>query len=273
MNVMAKMLKELQFRIPIEVLRQAFKDDIVDWNRAPISLQEQIMSKVIRPRVLVDIDLYGGTEAIVSLDGINPEWIDDNYSQIYTIPPERLDNKNIVSILSVSYIPYYTSYNALSIGTGSVNPLSLSDIATATQRLSDSYSNIPILSNARCDLLGPRTVIIRDQMKITGAYQLRCILGYDEALNGIKPRSIDNFCRLCELAVKSYIYNKLLVRMDRGQLIGGMDLGAFKSYVDGLSDAEEMYRTYLKEIWAKVALMNDQPRFTRFIKSMFPASI
>jgi hypothetical protein len=69
-------------------------------------------------------------------------------------------------------------------------------------------------------------------------------------------------------AVKAYLYNKLIVPINSGYLSGGQELGMFKSVLEGYSDAEENYQTYLKEIWGQVAFMNDTSRYSYFISSM-----
>jgi hypothetical protein len=43
-------------------------------------------------------------------------------------------------------------------------------------------------------------------------------------------------------------------------------LGSLKSYVEQLSDHEEMYNTYLRDVWQVTAFHNDTPNFERFIR-------
>lgn len=273
MNIINTMVSHLQFKIPNEILQEAFKDDTYQYHTAPLSLTERIMNKVIRPRVMVDMNLVGGIISLISLEGLQPGWLPDNYTQIYRIPPDRTNHRQIMSVLSVSYLPFYTSYNAMGVGSGTINPLTMTDVPIALQRVMDSHSNIPVVSNASVELIGPDTVAIRDQLRVYGAYHLKCLLGYDEALTNINPRSYPEFFTLCELAVKSYIYNKLYIRLDQAYMVGGMELGAFKSYIDDLRDAEEMYMTHLNEVWRKVGFMNDKYGYTNFLKIMINPSI
>ena len=91
---------------------------------------------------------------------------------------------------------------------------------------------------------------------------------FSENLNNISPRSWEAFAKLCVLAVKAFIYNELLIEIDQAYLQGGQELGAFKNYVDGLSDANDMYLTHLKEVWMVTAVMNDVHAHTRIIKLM-----
>jgi hypothetical protein len=224
-----------------------------------------ILNKVIKPRVLVDTNLVGGTMALVSLEGLTPEYL-DNYTMIYVIPPEKIDRKEIISVLEVGYMPYSQSFNSMGAGIGTINPNSMSDVLSAGQRVGDSVSNIPPISNATCDLVGYNTVVVRDQLRITNAYQLRCILANDQSWNNINPRSYLDLVKLCELAVKAYIYNEMIIKMDEAYLSGGQELGSIRTYVEGLSDSQEMYLTELRETWQKVAMMNDSFSYTRWLK-------
>jgi hypothetical protein len=265
MNILTKALDNIKFSIPYEVLRAVFRDDVANWRQAPVSLDTIIMNKVIKPRVLVDANLVGGTQAVIPLDGLNCTYV-DNYSFMYVIPPERCTNREIVSVLSVGYLPYAGAF-----GFGGINQVmpsmgTMNDFAQAGQQLMDSHSNMPSISTATAELVGYNTVLIRDSQRITASYTLRCILANDSNLNNINPRSHIAFANLCVLAVKSFIYNTMIIKMDQAYLSGGQELGAFKNYVESLSDSEEMYNTYLRETWRVTAFHNDQASFERFIR-------
>lgn len=265
MSILAKALDELKYSIPMEILREAFKDDLQNWRQAPVSLDERILTKVIRPRVLVDTNLVGGVTTIVPLDGLTPKYV-DTFTVLYIIPAERISYREIIAVLSVGYLPYGMAYGTLGDGIGAINAGSMTDVSSVAQRIGDAASSIPAVSNALVELVGYNTILIRDQLRVTNSYQLRCILANEENLNNINPRSYHNFCKLCELAVKAYIYNTLLIKIDTAYLKGGQELGSFKSYVESLSDANENYRTYLLEVWKSTAACNDTTGYDRFIK-------
>jgi hypothetical protein len=264
MSALKKAIDEIKFTIPKEILGLAFNDKIVSYRTAPITIDEQIMSRVIRPRVLVDANIVGGIQAVIDLSSISPLFLDE-YTVVFQIPTERLNFKNIISVLNVSYLPYGPNYNSYGSGLGSVNANNITDIASVGQRIADSVSNIPLISNANAELVGPNTVMLRSQARITTSYQLRCMLGNDDNLNNISPRSWHAFSELCVLAVKSFIYKEMIIAIDQAYLTGGQELGSVKNYIEGLSDAEENYRTYLKEKWMATAFMNDTMAYDRFI--------
>lgn len=266
MSAITKALQDIRFNIPDPVLRAAFIDEY-QWKGIPQNLDTAIMNKVIAPRVMVDANLVGGAFAMIPLNYVPTEYL-DMYTSIYHIPKEMTQGRTILSALSVSYMPATGAWSDGNSNYGLATMGSVSNLASVIQRVADSVSNIPPVSNAYVDIIGENTVMVRNQARVTQSYILRCILNNDENLNNISPRSWPAFSKLCVLAVKAFIYNELLIRMDQAYLQGGQELGAFKNYVDGLSDSNELYATHLREIWMEVAVMNDVNAHTRIIKLM-----
>lgn len=263
MNPITKAVDEIKFRIPRDILKQIFQDKSYNWRDTPISIDEQILSRVIRPRVMVDCNLMGGTEALVPLDGSERQIV-DSFITIYRIPKDITQNRSIMSALSVSYMS-----SAMGAGLAGMNNYKQCSVTPALilgQGMMDAFGPIPQTSTAKVQLIGENTIMIRDTIPPVGYGYLRCVLANDENMSHIQMRSIPDFCKLCELAVKSFIYNEYIVTMDRGQLYGGQDLGVFKQIVESYADSEELYQDYLRNKWAAVAFMNDNESFTRFLK-------
>lgn len=266
MNILAKALDEIKFSIPMEILRAAFQDDLHNWRQAPVSIDQRIHEKVIKPRVLIDANIVGGQEVIISLGQILPKY-NDTHTIIYEVPPTLTGYREIVSVLSVGYLPF-TSVGAMGALSGPmITPGCGNDLMSAGARVGMAMSSIPMVTNATADLIGYNTVLIRDQYRSSPLYQLRCMLSNEANLSNINPRSYHKFAQLCVLAVKAYIYNTLIIKIDQAYLAGGQELGALKSYVENLSDSNENYLTFLREQWQKTAMMNDQVSHTRFIRS------
>jgi hypothetical protein len=262
MSILTKALDEIKYRIPIQVLMEAFKPNHTTWRpTAPVSMDSEILNKVIKPRVVVDTNIVGGQTALISLDGLTPEYI-DRYSMLYHIPPERLNNRAIMSVLSVGLAPYGVGNN----GFPSVASNCSSDLVGVGARVGNSFSSVPMMSNATAELVERSTVVVRDSAHPNYYYVLRCVVANEANMENINPRSWHVFAKLCELAVKSYIYNTMLIKMDQAFLSGGQELGAFKNYVEGLSDSEEMYQTQLREVWQAVNFMNSASDYSRFIR-------
>lgn len=263
MNPITRSLDEVKYRIPRDILNQVFRKINLRWRETPISLDEQILSQVVTPRVLVDCNLVGGTETLISLEGLAGEMIEE-FVTVYHIPKDRTQGRSIMSVLSINYGSMGMLGAASSMQ--AFKPCSVNVMLTASQAMMDAMSPIPVTSTARVSLIGENTVMVRNNTQPVGHSYLRAVLANDDRLSNIQMRSIPAFCKLVELAVKSYIYNEYVILMDRAQLSGGQDLGRFKEVIDGYADSEQMYQDYLIEKWGAIAFMNDSETFTRFIK-------
>lgn len=267
MSAIAKALDTIKRSIPKDILRITFQDVVNDWRGPPISLDQKILDDVIMSRVMEDADILSGEEAIVPLDNIDGTYYDE-FTVMYVIPPQLLNNRRIISVKSIGYLPYAVSFSSFGAGVGVVGPSGITDLTGAGQRVGDAASNIPPVSEANVDLIGHNTVVVRNFRRITSAYHLRCVVANEANMNNINPRSWHAFSQLCVLAVQSHIYNTLDIKLDRGYLAGGQELGSIRRRVDELSDAETNYQTYLRDIWMKVAKMNNSASFHRQIKTM-----
>ncbi len=265
MTAISKALDEIKYSIPSEVLKVAFKDDFANWRQAPSGIDNQIMNKVIRPRVFIDANLQGGTMVILDLSSLPVKYI-DNHTFIYEIPQDRINYREIVSVLSLGYLPAAGGFGFGSYNQPFMAPDAMNDFTTAGQRVMDAASAIPVVSTATAELVGFNTVLIRDSQRLTASYTLRCMIGNEQNLTNINPRSWNHFSQLCILAVKSFIYNTMIIKLDQAFLVGGQELGAMKNYIESLVDSEQMYQTYLTDTWSGVAFMNDQPSFERFLR-------
>jgi hypothetical protein len=279
MNPLAIAVQNIKYNIPDELLQIAFKSLLPNLNYREvdqyISIDEQILSLIIRPRVLLDCNLVGGEQAIIPLDGIVPTYL-DNYAMVYRIPKSKTQNRSIISALSVGYLPYLSSgYGSTApyLGYGATTMNGSSEITTTAMRIMDSLSSIPPIGNANVQLIGENMVLIKDSFRTTQSYFLRCILANEENLGNLSPRSYPEFSKLCLLAVKSYLYNFLIVKMDQGFIVGGQTLGSVKNIIDSYVDSEEQYQAQLREVFSKVLFMNDQPTYTRFLRSQINPTI
>lgn len=269
MNAIAKAVDEAKYRIPSRVLKEAFKDSKYSWRPSNVSIDEQITNKVIRSRVLVDCNLVGGVEMIVSLEGLGYDTV-DNYTIVYHIPKERTQNRSIMSVKSVGYAASTSAMGAMG-SLGSL-PFNDNDMMGMANAVVNSHSSAPTVSTANVTLVAENTIMVRDMARMMGNNYLRCIVADDENMNHIPPRAIPQFCKLVELAVKSYVYNQLIIEMGDAFLSGGQELGVFKSVVEGYADSEQMYQDYLVQ-WSGVAFLSDGVRATRHIKLLIGAGI
>lgn len=264
MDIIQKAIDEIKFRIPREILKLAYMEKRT-WSEAPVSLDEMIRRKTIHARVIVDTNIAGGDTVIIDLKGLTPYQM-DVYNYVFEIPGSLVNFRTIMAALSINYMTYTASMNTALQNMTSGTPNGINSMSSAAHRAMDSRSNIPIISNAECYVVGHNTVLVRNHLITAGSMQLRCVLANDENLNNLSIRLAPQFSQLCTLAAKSFIYNELLVKLDKGYLERGQELGIIKTYIDGLSDAEEMYQTYLREEWGVVGIINDRLTHEDLIK-------
>ena len=275
MNALIYAINEIKNIIPYEILHAAMTIDEDQQLYAMSTLEDKILNKVFKKRVLLAANVVGGIETIIPIANIHPTFTEAMYT-VYYVPPELTMGKEIVSALSLSYIPTAgfmgvtggfggggMSYNPTS--PNSYNNTSTMNVAS---RIAGSVTTSGILSSAHLELVSRNTIAVYAHYRTLANYGIRVVLENHENLSNIQPRSYQSFSKLGVLATKSFIYSKLIVPLNSGMLSGGQEIGVFKSIVDSYEAAEEEYQVYLKEVWTKVAFMNDTTRYNNYLSSM-----
>lgn len=272
MNPIAMAISNVGFVIPREILREVFKPPTLNYTSfmhtaKPVNYEEQIEYQVIRPRVLKQTNLMGGQELVINLDNIPVEYVDPNrLLKVFRVPKHMTQGRTITSILSLSY----AAMGALSSlnNTANFDPCTVTDMNMAIMAMNNSMSSIPVPSNALVTLIGENTVMIKDSTLGAGQGMLRCVVEMDDNLANLHPRNFTAFFKLTEYAVKSFIYNQFIIHLDKAQVQGGFEIGAFRQVVEGYADAEELYWEYLKGPWAKVMFINSKESYQNYLRSM-----
>lgn len=259
MNVITKALSEVGFNIPLEVLELAFKENSARYNQT-ISLDERIMNKVIRPRVLVDCNLVGGVQIVIPIDKCVVEYGVNNEA-IITVDKKLTNNKSILSLLGI--------VSNVSKNLGGYVSDGGSSIMDNAAKISNSLDNLNIIQTSNLELIADNKILVEEYGMGFLNGSLRCMIENSSNLGNISPRSSIKFSKLVLYAVQSYIHNKLRVRIDKGYLYNGHELGIIKEVIDSYADSNELYTNYLDEVWRVVSFMNDTMSHDRFIKSMF----
>ena len=265
MNAIRKAVDDIKFRIPRQILEKAF----LPYNAYgrvynSVNIDDQIINNVIKARVLIDCNLIGGVQTLIPLEGLPFEKPSDITTVVH-IPKDRTQGRSINSVLNVSFI----SPNSVSALTGTLpNVRSCNNTAlmNGAQSMMAAFDNIPIVSTARVQLISENTILVKDNIVLSPVTFLRCVLANDDDLTNLPLRSYRFFANLVEYAVKSYIYNELIVNMDQGQLQGGAQLGVFKEIIQGYADSELNYRDYLKDTMEQVMFMSDDETYSRYLK-------
>lgn len=233
--------------IPQEVLMAAF----TPWD-SDMTLDAAIMKKVLLARVRDDISVRGGKILKIML---NLDWceytsspspyalgISGSYST-YRIPPEARENRDISCVLSVRF-PYTisTSTSGSFYNSAALKGNNLQGLACAALQ---SQTGNDLLASPT-GIIRPGNVLQLDPPQYNWVpWQVTVRLRYDDNFSGMDVSTILPFCEVCEYAVKSYIYTKLLFPVETNMVIRGYEVGIMKDIVNSYSDADEKYNEAL----------------------------
>lgn len=252
MTVLAAAIKELKFRIPPQIIEATFK--VSDFSRfnTGVSVDEQIRLNVIE-RVMYRCNLYGGTQVEIPLFDCETEFL-DVYNTIIKIPFTKTNGRKIVMPLNVR--TWYTTGNT-SLPFMPYNSYNNSTLLDAAKGVMNSHLPTPAISTSSVSLVGPNIINVNGNGYQFNNTVLTCYLEHEEDFSNIKAPSFSYFFKLAELAAKSFIYNTMIVKMDKSALYAGYELGRLQSIVESYQDAEQMFEDYLENTWVRVARLND----------------
>lgn len=256
MNAMQKALSEIYFTIPVEVLNLGFKENNDKLNKI-IGLDERITSSVIRPRVMVDANLCGGVPMRINTLDCKVTHLPTN-EYIVEVPKTLTDNRSIICCLSlVAILGAPTSLFA--VGT---NP-----VIASTNVMYNSLSNESVIQTSRLELIGENIIMVQDPSISIFNCVIRVMVEHDNNMGTLQPGFIPSFAKLCVLAVKSYLYNTLKVKLNQGFVYGGHELSSITDIIEGYADAEDQYQEYIQETYGAISYMNSNDNMWRLIKS------
>ena len=261
MNAINKALTDIKYTIPNEILNIAFMERSTRINQI-ISLDERILSMVLRPRVLVDCNLVGGMVVKLDTNKCNIVYL-DNREYIIEVPKLLTNNKSIVSVLSL----------LSNVSTVNSTNVSISPLETAASTMFDNLSTVNVIQTSRLELVGENTILVADPSMHLSNGIIRCVIENSSNLENFNPRSYLAFSKLVMLAIKSFVYNSCKIKLDQGYVYGGHELGTITEIVDSYADAEEMYQDYLRTVFKKISFINQDERMGSYIKSMLGNSI
>lgn len=277
MNAITYALKQIRWEVPVEVLTHALDIDIPPESRYITSLDEKIVTRIIRGKVLLDTNMLNGIEMFVSLDGISPK-LDPYYNGVFEVPMERTNGRLILNVLGVGSVAmngpngYLGGMPQLPMnGAGTKGSCCHPNTYLANQanRIYNSFKGSFTDYNPNCSLIGPNVILVSGMRFFAGnSLAARVNIENDNNLNNLHTKAYRDFAQLCVLATKSFIYNQLIVKLGDGYLSGGQTLGQFQAVVENYSNAEEDYRNFVEESWRRTIYLNDPVRKNRFIHSM-----
>lgn len=265
MNITSKAIDRVKARIPPEVLRFAFMKNNKGYGFTPKTIDSQLMDLVIRPMVMVDCNLTGGTEVLISVGQMPSERIDET-TYVFRVPKDVTNGQSIMSLLHIVHVDPTKQLQYSLAGALSGNAM-----LRLTQGITDALAMLPIMSNAALELIAENTVMVKDNIFMPATSFLRCIITHDTNLTKIRPRYYMIFSEMVQRAVEGWIYINTRVDLDEGAMKGGHELGIISSMIDEYRDSYEKYDELIVK-WSKVLILNDRESKTRTIRSMIGAN-
>lgn len=262
--------------IPRELLEAAFLYDDVTYYHSGIrqllnvSLTDAIRTKVIDAKVRRDVDVVGGTQVIIPLRGV--EFIrHDLYTTTFRVPMSLTQGRTITSIQAVIYgypdmlfgVP---GSGAGAYSSGNTPTCGNSALTAGTEAMLNSFAPVPEIQLTNVAIVGQNYICIYETQMVTEQLTLRCTVTNDPELNNLPVRSYTKFSVLVRYAIQAYIYNKLKIKVDQGQIVGGVELGAFREVMESYADALNNYEDYLRNTWTPTAAFADKLRKHRAIR-------
>lgn len=275
-------LSRIRREIPDEVLRQVFTPTLnhldTRYRFSASTIDAQIKQKVIDEIVRIDTDTFGTQEVLIPIGDLPRETMTgmttgSGEGWVVRIPRDRLNGRSITSPLSITLSPYgHTGMSAFGMsvghfGTSQVNTCGTSSITNLIAQSIDATAPMSLNQTAHVHLIGENTIYCEDYLPQQNL-SLRALVSSDPEFTFLRQPSWFDFGSLCVYACQGYIYNNYRIRLDEGQIIGGVSISEFKNVVDGFSDAYENYKSMIKEEWRAIVAINDKSRTTRLVRML-----
>ena len=258
-NILTKAISDLHFKIPHEILTIAFREMDPAFN-AIISMDENILARVVRPRILTDCNIVGGVEIRIPIAKCEVSYIGTEFT--ITVPKALTHNKAIISPLSIISIGNVSSpgFNNTTMNSGALGE-GLAMYGAVTKE-------IPF-HTSRLESIGENIIAVSEPSGLLTNGILRCTIENNTNMSNINVKSSLVFSNLVMLGVQSYIHNLLRIKLGKGYIHNGYELDTVKDAISDYADAEAMYIEELTTRWSKVAFMNDESKMTTLISNMF----
>jgi hypothetical protein len=230
--------------IPHEILTEAF----IPKNKQIVNTVDYyIQQDIIEKKVLLDCNLFAGKKKNILLtqEMLEMTNLPVNYSilssaniGLYRIPPHAREYTDLSHVIELRY-PYSAS------GYAGVNFPAMANFGQTVTSKGMDILNSHTFANTDNP---PRPVLLTNNLvKLDPPqfnhidYLLVCILKYNNRFTNLNPDAIRPLAELALSATKAYIYNKLIIYLNKVAIEGGQEIGRFKEMVEKYESEAERY--------------------------------
>lgn len=258
MNAMQYGLMFLRRNIPEEVLDLAYRDSNPRYNSIT-SLDDRILTKLIRPKIMVDINVVGGIPITIDTSKCKIETL--TYNEYIVVVPKSITNNQSITAV----------HEYINAGMGAAVTGVCASSGQLMNIANNMYNNLAIqnvIQSARLELIGENRILITDPNALPMYGWIRATVTHNANLEDIQPANYPVVGRLFTLGAKTDIYTNLRVKLDKAAIYGGHELSVITDIIEGYADANDMYEEFLTTVWRKNAYINSADNMGRYVKSM-----
>ncbi len=249
--------------IPKEILNIVFTGDAGRYKTA--SSMDTMIESALKETALLDLNLISDQILHIPLEYcswssyLESSGINSSQSYVIKIPYAATNNREII--------------NALSITVNSLSPNSQNSTSNrATNMLEgvmDKFGGIAdgaVIHNVK--LIGPNTILVYDvSYNLVFEGNLTVTIENENSLQSASTHAYKSYAKLFVYAMKAYIHNDLVIRLNNGTLWYGIESN-IKEVVDEYSSAQEDYDEYFKTVMRKVQFTADSESYTRYLNTI-----
>lgn len=248
-NTLAYTMTEIFHHIPKEILELGFPQHAL---KPPTALSSRIYNEVIVNRVAPRCNLNGGKIKDITLHHTWWERTNNSYHTnianvgpyaIYRIPPEVRDN---LPIIGVNHLSPPSMYGNTGYYGGPPNEAGF-DVPQVMDRMLSSHTGHNSIITPSAEVLSGDMIRLDPAMHTHQDWRLSAKIAYDEGFNNLNSSAVESFAHMVIAATKAYIYNALIISLDRGYMMGGAEIGAIKDIISEYRDANERYEELVSQ--------------------------
>ena len=240
MDFIGNMVRFIKSEIPIEILDLALRD-FKTWKK-PVNL-DTLIEKNILAEMVLDMNLSSGIKINIPYDN----WIVTFSSDRETVIELKSGIHPGKSILSVTEIIAGSPTSRLY--SPGITPIEKLDRSIGPQIYGIYGSDIETIGNRELYIGKPASFL-------TGS-EIVCYLTYSKEMKEISPKYYMAFGEIAIIKAQAWIYNKLVVKLNEGELYHGHSLDIVNRIVDNWSDANKEYMEKMNVLGSKLLYMND----------------